>query len=441
MAMITRKKALTYLLTLCLCFTTLSLAACSPEGLEEDGLPANYGDYGRSKAISLASDFPERYAGSDQEKAAADWISRELEDLGYQVEKQEFSGQTAGGEGFNSQNILVRIEGLGFKEAEPEPDRQAEAAEAGSVIKLKLADISKKRLVMAAHYDTPYKDRQVETQEGAQGDGIHNNAAGVASLLTLAKSLKNKKPGYPVDLVFLGASAADFAGARAYLDNLPKDDIANIDAMYNLDKIYAGDKVYAHAGINSTRDPDSKNYELRQKLYELTDVYYNNMLLTNNGFALYTNQNTFMVQSPISGQEVVFREWTTHRGDHSPFDELDIPIVFIESFEYDVDKYEDLGKETTDPHFSIVDGIVDRSNLDSSSVLNSYFQAAESKKAEKVFGGDSNRAEDGDASETKTGQAAQDNKQLDRLARRINNIAFLLLESSRNAGSDYDLKE
>lgn len=436
MPMITRRKTRINILFLCLCMLLLNLVACSPEGVAEDSLPAHYGDYGRDEAIALATNFPERYAGSEQEKAAADWLAQELESLGYKVERQEFSGQTAAGESFTSQNIIVRIEGLGFQESEPEQKSESEKAE--PVLKFDLANISKKKLVMAAHYDTPIKDRQVEAPEDSRGDGIHNNAAGVASLLSLAKTMKTSKPGYKVDLVFFGASTANFAGARAYLDQLPADDIAKIDAMYNLDKIYAGDKVYAHAGVNSTKDPDSKYYEQRQKLYELTDAYYNNMLLTNNDFALYTNQNTFMVQSPFSGQEVLFREWTTHQGDHTPFDEKDIPIVFIESFEYDVDKYEDLGKETTDPHFSIVGGVIDGSNLDSVSVLSSYFQAAESKKNEKVFGP---RTDEDERETGAGGQADQEKKIVDRLTRRINNIAFLLLESSRNAGSGYDLKE
>ena len=68
--MITRRKTRINILFLCLCMLLLNLVACSPEGVAEDSLPAHYGDYGRDEAIALATNFPERYAGSEQEKAA-----------------------------------------------------------------------------------------------------------------------------------------------------------------------------------------------------------------------------------------------------------------------------------------------------------------------------------------------------------------------------------
>ncbi len=418
-------------------FVAMTTISCDSNEQDEDVLPARYGEFGKNEAISLAENYPERFAGTAQEKEAANWIVQELEKMGYQPEIQSFSAEQDGAS-VESQNIILRIEGLGFEETSSDDEKVEVVIEKDQITP------NQKKLLFTAHYDTPIKTQQVETSQPSRGDGIHNNAAAVGSLLTLAQQMKTSPPGYNVEIIFFGASELKHAGAMAYLSQLSSEEKNHIEVVYNLERIYAGDKVYAHAGMNSILSANEKSYAKRHKLYELTDVYYNNLLLTNNNFALYTNQNTFSVPSPMTGETAIFREWTTTQGDQTPFDEEDIPVVFIESYEYDVDNYDELGKESSDPNFIVNNGVIDRSNLDSVLVLNPYFQAAELEQEETVFGGtqgtvqeDSKFDEDGNISL----EAIRENKNIDRLERRINNIAFLLLESSRYAGVDYQLKE
>ncbi|HHU53789.1 MAG TPA: M28 family peptidase [Clostridiaceae bacterium] len=412
----------------------ISLAACRDSDDDKTSMPARYGDRGRTLAVSFAQSFPERYAGSEQEKSAGDWIINELKNLDYQPQVQEFTFVDSSGKQLTSRNISLEIAGTGFEYTGSESD-----------VKATLDHVNSRFVLIGTHYDTPVKDKQATDTVSAVGDGIHNNAAGVASLLTIAKEIQKDRPAYNVRLVFFGAGTQDFAGAKALLEQMSESDLELFEAMYNVDKIYAGDKVYAHAGQNSVLEGQKKSYEKRKKLYEMTDVYYNYMLLTNNEFSLYTNQNIFTVEVEGFAEPILFREWTTHLGDHTPFDQVGIPIVFLESFEYDVESYAELGKESTDPTFNIVDGIIDRSNLDSSAFLNDYYQIAEEEKQENIFG-DSQTAEtehehndrdNPDQIDVRSLEELRDNRHIDRLERRINNVAFLIIKSAQRGDNDF----
>ncbi|NLJ70076.1 MAG: M28 family peptidase [Clostridiaceae bacterium] len=412
----------------------ISLVACQNSTDNKLSMPARYGDNGRTLAINFAQSFPERYAGSEQEKSAGDWLIKELGNLGYEAQVDEFTFTDNTGKQLTSRNISVEIEGTGFEYTGSDSDAKAT-----------LDTVNDQFILIGAHYDTPVKEKQAVDTVSATGDGIHNNAAGVAAILTIAKEMQHDRPAYNVQLVFFGAGTQNFAGAGAFLEQMSESDLNRLEAMYNIDRIYAGDKVYAHAGQNSVLEGQKKSYEKRKKLYEMTDVYYNYLLLTNNDFSLYTNQNIFTLEVENFAEPVLFREWTTHLGDHTPFDQIGIPVVFLESFEYDVDSFADLGKESTDPMFNVVEGIIDRSNLDSSAYLNDYYQIAEEEKNEKIFGEmetaeTEQKANDPDDPNQTDGQSLEelrDNRHIDRLERRINNVAFLIIKSAQRGDKNF----
>lgn len=415
----------------------INLIGCKNINSEDVNLPARYGENGRLWATELAREFPERYPGSEQEKAAALWIKSKLEELGYEPHIQEFDFEDNNGEQKKSENIILEIPGTGFKYVGTESGMNSEVSR-----------INERFLVVGTHYDTPPKSVNADDTLPAEGDGIHNNAAGVATLLTIAKELRNDPAAYNIRLVFFGANGAKYVGAQAFLNNLSQTELELIDAMYNIDRIYAGDKVYAHAGQNSVISEHEKSYDKRKKLYELTDVYYNYLLLTNNDFSLSTNQSIYTVEASNLETPVLFREWTTHLGDHTPFDQRDIPIVFIESFEYNVESFDELGKESTDPKFSVVNGVIDGSNLDSSVFLNEYFKTLEEDENKILFGNSvtETEKEEKDAEQEETTSTLslaelRNNKHIDRLERRINNIAFLIIKSSQRGDVDFEQKK
>ncbi len=388
-----------------------------PEAEEQDNKkPARFGNWGEQLATEFAQSFPDRYAGSDQEKLAADYLADKLTKLGYEVERQEFSYEYDY-ENYASQNLVVTIPGIGFRAKEL-------SIFAHNTKKIELPeDVNRRTIIVGAHYDTP----KASALEGVDyiPDGIHNNAAGVASLMTFAKQALVNKPGYTVKLVFFGASNADYAGANAFLNSMSEEEIALTDCMYNVDSIYAGDKVYMHSGWNSLSEDGTKKYDMRRKLYQITDLYYQYLLYTNNNFEVYTNQSLGSVDFYDDGGSEVYREWTKHSGDHTPFDKANIPIVFCESYDYnpDIDRQ---NKETQDPQFSEVNGYISGSGMDSSEMLNSYY--AEQAVAQKSLLDEED-------------EEKEQNRIIERLENRINNVAFLLLEASRIYSEDSDLAE
>lgn len=415
----------------------MTLAACQDDTDVKTPVPADFGSYGSDLALELAASWPNRSPGSEQETAASDFIAESFKDLGYKPEIMPFTYIDTAGQIRSSQNVIVRIAGSGFTLEDADGER---------------SQVSK-QVIVGAHYDVSVTEEQVyidraereglatepsettaetssgnasdgesvdgteETEDDTFGedfdlpmpflsdfDGIHNNASGIAVLLTLASELKGQKPGYDIVLIAFGASEAGLAGSRAYAAEMDEEEIEKTDVMYNLNGIYAGDKLYAHSGQNSVLSGNQKKYEMRRKLYEATDVYYENELYTNNEFALYTNQSGIDVAWGSGGlQTAMYREWTMHESDHTPFDKLDIPIVYFESFDYDAESIDEM-KESSNPVFAATSGKISGTPFDSSEYLEQLFQV---NSTDPSIGSAENRA-------------------IDRLTRRINNIAYII---------------
>lgn len=337
-------RILSLILTLIL---LLGTTACREK--KESSVIADYGTYGSEFAESLAADYPYRSPYSQQEVAAADRIFKEFSDLGYEPMRQSFAGEAG-----SSQNIVVQIPGSGFR---PKQENQESAGAAKTVIC--------RRVLVGAHYDVAVSEEH--KADYPSFDGISDNASGVAALLTLAKQLKKNPMGYDVVLVAFGAGNDDFAGAKYFAENMIEEDVSAFDAVYIIGPIYAGDKLYAHAGRNSLEE--GKKYEMRRKLYQATDVVFEHQLRSRNGVDLMLNQSLYSISYPEgSAKEYPYREFTTRDSDYVPFDELDIPCVYIESGNYDM-KEEGQVKESTHPAFEEVGGIISGSKFDSTTLL------------------------------------------------------------------------
>lgn len=422
-------------LILVTCLLFLSVAACSgkdepsDDAVAESPFPARYGPFGADAARSLARRYPSRYAGTTDESRAADYLVERLNESGYQVTRQPFNYYDAKGDYFSSENLIIEVPGTGFYL----PDEESAFGSDSNV-----TSVTEGRfLIFGASYDTPKTTIWSQTILG-RANGIHNNAAAVGALLMLAELWKKNPPGYDSRLILFGAGGEAHAGARAYASTLTADEIKNCEGMFNLNGIYAGNKVYAHAGWNSIDSDMKKIPDMRTKLYQATDVYYNNLLLTNNNFGLYTNQSLFRIPSFNGKTNVAYREWTMHESDHTPFDKLGIPIVFMESYEYDAETLTEINKESTDPYFASVNGVISGSNLDSMMILDRYF--ALERESEQIFGTDEeSTTPPADTDETTTGAEHHRDDNIERLEQRVNNVAFILHECSRRGPENSEL--
>lgn len=339
---ITRRTGLKVLSLVMILILCLPMAACGEE--KEKIKPADYGDYGAEFALKLATSFPYRSAFSSGEQGAGQMVRNELENIGYQVEVQEFQSP----DGNKSCNYIVRIPGEGFM--------QRDSFGTYSAVK--------KTVVIGAHYDSPifYSERD----RFPEYDGIQNNACGVGALMTIAKEMYGKTYGYDVVIVAFGASSSNLLGARSFTAALSESEQKSIECMYCIESIYAGDKLYAHAGLSSLKD--GKKYTYRRKLYEAYDVAYENQLAADVGVELYYNMSLLSFDVNGDGHEDMYREVTKVRSDYCAFDNLSIPIVFFESSDYNFTKLEDM-KETKNLELQAYNGAVRNTPLDSSKIL------------------------------------------------------------------------
>ena len=439
---------------------SLLVTGCNGNGEDEEIEIAAYGSFGSAFAQTLAVGYPDRSPGSDAEWAAGDFIISAFSDMGYEPEITVFTYADKDGYPRQSRNISIRIPGTGFI-----IENENGEADAGDEVYIE------RQVIVGAHYDTaigadlispepetepteeaPVEETSAETTETDQADtttetgliidplepewklynGIHDNASGIGVLMTLAREMVEMELGYDVILVAFGAGEANQAGAEHFSRQMSADQINRTDVMYNIDGIYAGDKVYAHAGWNALREDYLKEYDMRRKLFELTDIFYDHELYSNNGFMLYTNQSVIDLPLPLAEPEQtepeepeetvteetvteetrlehpvhLFREWTTHISDYRPFDQLNIPIVFFDSGDYDIKQASDL-KESNNPAFSSTDGMIRHTAFDSTDILPLIFDQV---RASSIFDEEGNVLPD-------------------RLSLRINNTAFLILEA------------
>lgn len=108
-----------------------------------------------------------------------------------------------------------------------------------------------KKVVLGCHYDTSYVMVEKGVYSSGVGkvkDGINDNAAGVATLLTIAKNidLVTQDFGFDIEIVFFGASSNNYDGSTYYTRGLSDEDAKNILLMVNFDRIMLGNYNYMY---------------------------------------------------------------------------------------------------------------------------------------------------------------------------------------------------
>lgn len=370
-------KSLALILAL-ICFI-IPVASCSG-GDDASLLQADYGSYGADIARELATLYPYRPAYSAEEAAAGEYIRSKFEELGYEVNKQDFSSLYGG----TSSNYIVSIPGNGFLNMDEYGNPQE----------------TRRTIVIGAHYDDSFSSSQVDASYGY--DGISDNASGIGVLLTIAANISQyENLAFDVIIVAFGAGNDNYAGARAFVSSLTEEVSSSIDCMYCIDSIYGGDKVYASAGYNSLNM--SQKYQMRRKLYQAYDVVYDSRLTSQYGFNLYYNESGVITDLNGDGFDDIYREVSANKSDYVPFDEMNIPIVYFDSGEYFFNSMEEM-KDSKNLNLQEFGGMVRGTPLDSQQTLDSFLVTEEG----------------------------------DQLQIRINCVSYIILESMMK-GSDFAL--
>lgn len=198
------QKALMQKCFILLTVLSLTLTGCSPEVKipQPPTAPATLEAPGAMAKDYLAEMVPigPRIAGTAAEVKAADWITAELESMGYTVTREEFTFEE-NSEVKNSQNIIAVKKGT-----------------------------TPGQVIIGAHYDS--KDI---------GAGVDDNGSGVAVMLEAAKVLKDTETPQTLKFVFFGAEEVDLNGSIWHANHLPAEELKNTLLMVNFDSLVAGD--------------------------------------------------------------------------------------------------------------------------------------------------------------------------------------------------------
>ena len=212
----------------------------------------------------LASLVP-RTAGTETEVVAGSWIQATLEDLGYTVTREPFD-YNVGGVKHPSANII--------------------AVKAGK---------TKKTVILGAHYDS------IDA-----GDGVDDNASGIAVLLQAANLLKDAETPQTIQFIFFGAEEPGLFGSAYHVSQMTPESIANTVLMMNYDSLVAGDNAHVYG------DGDA-NGKFRDRALEIA-IEKGNILTTQPGANSHYPAGT-------TG------DWS----DHVAFKKAGIPYVYFES--------------------------------------------------------------------------------------------------------------
>ena len=155
----------------------------------------------------LSETIGPRTTGSENEKAARDYIQEQLASLGYSVAIQEFSFES-NGRYPASANIVAEKPGA-----------------------------SHKVLFVGGHYDS------VDV-----GKGACDNGSGIGLLLALAARVRAAALPYTVRFIAFGAEEDGLIGSQQYVSQLSDADIDDSIGMINLDTVAGGDFLYVYGG-------------------------------------------------------------------------------------------------------------------------------------------------------------------------------------------------
>ena len=251
--------------------------------------------------LTVTKEMGARVAGTKQENEMAQWMSKEMSAMGYEVKSLPFKYRAKNGK-VESQNLVVDIKGS-------------------------LPEI----IVVGAHYDS--------TGEKAGSLGILDNGSGMVALMALAHELKGKKLPYSVRLIAFGAEENGLNGSKAYV-NRSDNPLKNVVTMINLDTIIGGDKLYVHSPLTK---PYNCNYVKSSKFESSSEI---REALRSVSTELY-GENAHLLHQPFPGYpEGETGSWS----DHAPFACNGIKTAYLEATNFEIN-----GKSGNDGYSQVTD--------------------------------------------------------------------------------------
>ncbi len=270
-------RGIIFVLTIIILNLTIAISSANQSGLQ---IPEQVtGNLAWKHINYLSEELGARVGGTYEEGAAADYIAEQFEEMGYDVEIQEFSFERWG-ETYESQNII--------------------ATKSGKL---------DQTVIVGAHYDS-VSERFCD--DGQFSTGAGDNASAVAVMLEVAEVLAEYKTHGTIKFIAFGAEEMGLRGSRYYAGQMSDKEITNTAAMINLDSVGAGDLFYVYAGLD---DNPGWARDLALKIGQ------------NMGHDLRTSPDSEYFEGGTTG------DWS----DHVPFKNLGIPIAYFEWMNWDIE--------------------------------------------------------------------------------------------------------
>lgn len=271
--------------------TRLMLAALAPLTAAAPAAAGEFGSFSLFTLETLTTDYAGRNTGTEAFAGASDWMQGRFEDAGLSVTRQTFTTRR----GLTSNNLITSIQGTGDD-----------------------------FILVGAHFDTA---AQRASYTGPALQGVDDNGSGASVLTELAAHMSGLE--LETGLVFnaFGAEESGLEGSAAYRASLSDEQLSHLKGMINIDSLITGDFMYAHAGYNYLANPALKSYWTR--IHAIADEL---------GIDLRSNPG-LNPEYPID---------TGCCSDAAVFEDLDIPVLWLESTNWDIgdlDGYE----QTTNP--------------------------------------------------------------------------------------------
>lgn len=245
---------------------------------EKSTIQIEEGDFG-SLALEhtkeLSEEIGQREAGSAQEKEAANYIHKELTNMNYHTEFQEFNFTSRDSDQIKTSQNIIAVK----------------------------KDHNPRTVIVGAHYDSVTTPGSLGAADNASGDGV---------MLETAQRLKDVDLGYTLTFIAFGAEEVGLKGSEYYVSQLSQKEKDNIIAMINLDTLLGGDYMYVYSGAD-------ENTWVRDLVFDLNETYFD--------FPIYTNP----------GLNPDYPAGTTGDwSDHAPFRKTGIPVAYFESTNWEV---------------------------------------------------------------------------------------------------------
>ena len=218
--------------------------------------------------VSEYAIFDERFAGSEDEKSASEYIKDYLDNNTSLVARNDAYVKD-GVQIFTFESIFSGV----FETSQ------------NIIYTLKSSKVTDKKIIIGCHYDAIAYDFNINSDtygEIIASESINGSAGSVATMLALATYLSADGLDFNIEFVFFGAGESNKAGSKYYSNGITEEDKENIICMINLSQIAYGENLYFYMNEVSTKSAnfvEDVTYDNRVEIERINTVHLNKILL------------------------------------------------------------------------------------------------------------------------------------------------------------------